>query len=89
MNGSSNAPFVKESHLSIYNDSSLLSHVLPSSRCDPVRSMQEKLGYQFKSSSLLALALTHKTIDSQHNNQRLEWLGDAVLDFIVVRELHW
>lgn len=89
MNGSSNAPFVRESSLSVYQDAALLSHALPSSSHDRVRSMQEKLGYRFRNPSLLSLALTHKTMDSQHNNQRLEWLGDAVLDFIVVRELHW
>ena len=43
---------------------------------------QEKLGYQFKDSVLLRQALTHRSA-GKPNNERLEFLGDALLDFIV------
>jgi hypothetical protein len=49
--------------------------------------MERKLGYRFTDPCLLALALTHSSV-SKNSNQRLEFLGDAVLDFVVVRELH-
>ena len=56
--------------------------------------LEQKIGYTFKDSSLLTLALTHKSsIKSEndplglHSNERLEFLGDAVLDFLVTEEL--
>jgi len=42
----------------------------------------ESLGYNFKDSSLLELALTHRSF-SADNNERLEFLGDAVLDLVL------
>lgn len=42
----------------------------------------ECLGYNFKDSSLLELALTHRSF-SADNNERLEFLGDAVLDLVL------
>ena len=47
----------------------------------PLASLQRKLGYQFNDSSLLTLALTHRSF-SGRNNQRLEFLGDAELNFV-------
>lgn len=46
-----------------------------------IKRLQARLGYQFKDSSLLTLALTHRSF-SGRNNERLEFLGDAVLNFI-------
>jgi len=43
--------------------------------------LQTRLGYTFKDSSLLTLALTHRSF-SGRNNERLEFLGDAILNFI-------
>lgn len=40
------------------------------------------LGYDFNDNSLLDLALTHRSY-SKDNNERLEFLGDAVLDLIL------
>ena len=48
---------------------------------NPLVSLQRKLGYQFKDSNLLTLALTHRSY-SGRNNERLEFLGDAVLNFV-------
>ncbi|MCB0351577.1 MAG: ribonuclease III [Bdellovibrionales bacterium] len=48
--------------------------------------LAEKLGYTFKSNELLSRSLTHKSFDnefpkkSKGHNERLEFLGDAVLD---------
>jgi len=45
------------------------------------------LDYDFRDPSLLELALTHASTGRQENNERLEFLGDAVLDVIVAEEL--
>ncbi|MHB8962296.1 MAG: ribonuclease III family protein, partial [Saccharofermentanales bacterium] len=51
--------------------------------------LESKLGYAFKDSSLIERALTHSTFtyenhgSSEGNNERLEFLGDCVLDLIV------
>lgn len=45
------------------------------------------LPYTFQNESLLALALTHSSTHSSENNERLEFLGDAVLDLIIAEEL--
>lgn len=41
--------------------------------------LQKKLGYQFKNVDLLRLALTHRSHSTMHN-ERLEFLGDSVLN---------
>ncbi|MBM4196176.1 MAG: ribonuclease III [Gammaproteobacteria bacterium] len=45
---------------------------------------RERLGHDFTDSSLLDLALTHRSA-SARNNERLEFLGDAVLGMVVAR----
>ena len=40
------------------------------------------LNYDFRNPSLLELALTHRS-SSAENNERLEFLGDAVLDLVL------
>ena len=44
--------------------------------------LMQSLGYTFKDPKLLKLALTHPSLGDQ-NNQRLEFLGDAVLELCV------
>jgi ribonuclease-3 len=44
--------------------------------------LQQRLGYQFHNTQLLRLALTHKSYAKQ-NNERLEFVGDAVLGYLV------
>lgn len=46
-----------------------------------------KLNYRFSDPSLLQLALTHRSASSP-NNERLEFLGDAVLDVIISEFLY-
>lgn len=45
--------------------------------------LEERLGYKFKNIELITEALTHKSSKGGKNNERLEFLGDAVLDLIV------
>jgi len=49
-------------------------------------SLQRTLGYQFNQPALLAQALTHRSY-ANNNNERLEFLGDGVLNFIVAHQL--
>ena len=47
-----------------------------------------KIEYKFKDSELLKLALTQSGIDSHHNNERLEFIGDRVLGLSVAAMLY-
>ncbi|MBQ7247890.1 MAG: ribonuclease III [Lachnospiraceae bacterium] len=48
--------------------------------------LQERIGYRFRNESLLRLALTHSSYVNEHGlshedcNERIEYLGDAVLE---------
>jgi ribonuclease-3 len=63
---------------------------------DPLQAVQAKLAYTFRQPALLRLALTHPSYahehpeegGEEHHNQRLEFLGDAVLDFLVAAWLY-
>lgn len=44
--------------------------------------LQERLGYRFQNLALLEQALTHRSHGMPHN-ERLEFLGDSVLNFVV------
>lgn len=48
-----------------------------------IEQLQLSLGYEFKDSKLITEALTHKSYKKPYDNERLEFLGDAVLDLIV------
>ena len=55
--------------------------------------LQNRLGYSFREEQLLRLALTHPSVAHEANtptqhNQRLEFLGDAVLQLVLTRELY-
>ena len=55
--------------------------------------LQERLGYVFRDPALLRLALTHPSVAHEQGaalqtNQRLEFLGDAVLQLALTRELY-
>ena len=50
---------------------------------DKIQALEEKLGYRFRDRKLIVEALTHKSYKKPYNNERLEFLGDAVLDLIV------
>ena len=48
--------------------------------------LSQRLGYQFSNVELLQQALTHRSAAKQHN-ERLEFLGDAVLGMVVAQAL--
>ena len=48
--------------------------------------LMKQIGYCFKDESLLLNALTHRSV-GQHNNERLEFLGDAILGMVIADEL--
>jgi ribonuclease-3 len=52
-----------------------------------LRQLTDQLGYQFKDGALLAQALTHRSA-SALNNERLEFLGDAILGFVIAAALY-
>jgi ribonuclease-3 len=50
------------------------------------RWLEERIGYSFRDEGLLTKALTHSSFSSDHN-ERLEFLGDAVLGLIITEAL--
>jgi ribonuclease-3 len=56
---------------------------------EAVGGLQERIGYSFRDPSLLERALTHRSFSNEHrelrspNNERLEFLGDTVLGFVI------
>lgn len=52
----------------------------------PCLETEPLLGYEFKDPELLATALTHRSFGPCHN-ERLEYLGDALLDLIIAEAL--
>jgi len=56
--------------------------VTPNASANRMEKLQDKIGYRFKQPKLLQQALTHKSY-SKTNNERLEFMGDAVLGYLV------
>ena len=52
-----------------------------------LESIQTKIGFVFSDENLLKLALTHKSFDNKYNNERLEFLGDTILNSIISQYL--
>jgi ribonuclease-3 len=54
--------------------------------------LEDRLGYVFKDPALLALSLTHRSVSaedqSRSDNERLEFLGDAVLQLVTTDRLY-
>ncbi|MBD0787408.1 ribonuclease III [Vibrio sp. Y2-5] len=53
----------------------------------PVSRLEKKLSYQFNDPELLDLALTHRSANGKHN-ERLEFLGDSILSFVIADDLY-
>ena len=49
---------------------------------------QTLLDYQFKQLNLLEQALTHRSYSSDRNNERLEFLGDSVLNLVISQHIY-
>ena len=57
---------------------------------ETIRTCQQIIGYEFSDPSLLKRALTHSSVapTRPESNERLEFLGDAVLGLVVCHELY-
>ncbi len=44
---------------------------------------QKLTGYRFRQTQLLEQALTHRSFSRSHNNERLEFLGDSILNLVI------
>lgn len=59
-----------------------------------MRTLEDKLGYQFKNRALLENALRHSSYANEHHmgsinsNERLEFLGDSILGMVVADSLY-
>lgn len=49
--------------------------------------LERKLGHTFQDKSLMELALTHRSFKGK-NNERLEYLGDAILGYVIAEHLY-
>ena len=52
-----------------------------------IKELEKIIKYNFKKSSLLEKALTHKSLNNINNNEKLEFLGDRVLGLIISEKL--
>lgn len=63
-------------------------------RLKELKKFEESIGYNFKNKKLIDVAFTHSSYineakdKNRHSNERLEFLGDSVLDLIVSEELY-
>jgi ribonuclease-3 len=68
---------------------SLMTFLLTENGLDHFQQFQSQLGYTFKNPKLLFEAFTHKSVLNGHkermleSNERLEFLGDAVIDLVM------
>ena len=69
--------------------------MLPRLKVSPasMESLEDRIGYKFTNSLLLAEAITHpsqayEAQSAQFDNQRLEYLGDAVLQLVLTNHLY-
>ena len=49
--------------------------------------LYKKLAYSFKTQDLLIQALSHRSL-GKNNNERLEFLGDSVIGYVIAEELY-
>ncbi|MFO7550130.1 MAG: ribonuclease III [Haliea sp.] len=54
---------------------------------DKLRRLQQLLGHEFSDPGLLQLALTHRSA-SGNNNERLEFLGDSIVNHVIAESLY-
>ena len=52
-----------------------------------LQALMDRLGYQFKDLALLQLALSHRSLGPK-NNERLEFLGDSIVNFVIAEALY-
>lgn len=49
--------------------------------------LEKRINIKFKNQNLLVQALTHKSFDTNKNNEKLEFLGDRVLGLVIAKKL--
>ena len=49
--------------------------------------LENKINIKFKNKDLLAQSLTHKSFDTNKNNEKIEFLGDRVLGLVLAKKL--
>ena len=54
---------------------------------EKLKLLQKRIGYTFRDDALLKTALTHRSYSSQHN-ERLEFLGDSILNCVIATLLY-
>lgn len=54
----------------------------------PVEDLQKEIGYQFHDPTMLRMALTHSSVATGDNYERLEFLGDRVLGLVIASLLY-
>jgi ribonuclease-3 len=52
-----------------------------------LKRLSKSIGYNFKDTNLLTQAITHRSAKGQHN-ERLEFLGDSILGFVIAEALY-
>jgi ribonuclease-3 len=57
------------------------------SRSNTNKALERRIGYSFNDDELLTLALTHRSVGA-NNNERLEFLGDSILNFVIAEALY-
>lgn len=65
----------------------VLPYAPPSSQF-PFDPLESSLGHVFNYRELLFMACTHCSVDAKLNNELLEWIGDAAIDWLVARH-YW
>jgi ribonuclease-3 len=67
---------------------------MSSAATDTLSDFQRRIEYEFRDPGLLERALTHKSFTNEHresrspNNERMEFLGDAVLGFVIGEHIY-
>ena len=51
------------------------------------QSLEKKIKVNFKNKKLLIRSLTHKSVNKEQNNEKLEFLGDRVLGLVIAKKL--
>lgn len=57
------------------------------SSVDKLEKLSKILGYRFSDTGLLQAAITHRS-GGKMNNERLEFLGDSIINFVIASELY-
>ena len=51
------------------------------------QNLEKKINVKFKNTNLLSQSLTHKSFDTNKNNEKIEFLGDRVLGLVIAKKL--